>query len=88
MNGRVLGALLVAGAAGVTILSCSYQPQEAVKAQLAAQAQQWEYRIVGPMPPTANVVQQAFNKLGADGWEHSGIAVEGHGLIVFNRPKR
>ena len=82
MNGRILGALLVAAVVGLTILSCS-PPQQAVNGQPAAKFQQWEYKLMGW---AINPKAQDYNKLGADGWEFVGRDFVNND--VFKRPKR
>jgi hypothetical protein len=87
MNGRAIGSLFVIAAVAVTMLSWSRAPQEVVNAQPVAKAQQWEYKVV--TVTTEEYVKNGeseFNKLGADGWEHSGNFLAGG--VVFKRPKR
>ena len=89
MNGRILGALLVAAVVGFTVLSCG-PSQPSVKGQPGAKAQQWEYKIDDrglshPGTVTGDNAEKELNKLGAEGWEYAG----NQGVrTVLKRPKR
>jgi hypothetical protein len=87
MNGRILGALIVAAVVCFAVLSCS-SPQQPANGQPAAKALQWEYHFekwdFAPDSLTAG-----FNKLGADGWEYVGSINAGvRSAYCFKRPKR
>jgi hypothetical protein len=84
MNGRVLGILFVAAVAGLLLLARNSRQQPEVNAQPAAQAKQWEYKLVKIEKKWDEV---DLNKLGAEGWEHSG-GYEITGFVLFKRPKR
>jgi hypothetical protein len=88
MNGRILGALLVAAVVGFTMLSCGpSQPQ--VNGQPGAKAQQWEYKLVEKplMDITVKTedAEKEFNKLGAEGWEY---AAHTGWRTLLKRPKK
>jgi hypothetical protein len=89
MNGRILGALLVAAVVGFTLLSCG-PFQSPANGQPGGKAQQWEYKIVDNMLVTGSGILQAdaekeLNKLGAGGWEYAG----NQGIrTILKRPKK
>jgi hypothetical protein len=69
----------------VTIFSCS-RPTSTAVGQAAPQSQIWEYKVV-KVTDNAAALEQQFNTLGADGWEHSGGFEAWAGVSVFKRPK-
>ena len=87
-------AILVATLVVVLVLGLLVSNREPAAAQPAGKVQQWEYKVFSKKGDvTTAIMTEEFNKLGADGWEFSGVTV-GSGLgnggfaSVFKRPKK